>query len=806
MGILTDARRALRRVRATPGLTAVIALTLGVAIGANATVWSWMQTLVWRPLPGVPAQEQLAVLVSNQGGGNVSELDYRDFAALDRVFAGAALSQMTFASLEVDRRPEWVNTQLVSAGYFETLGARPILGRFFQPGEDRSPGGDAWLVISERLWRRRLGSDPAVVGRVVELNRHPFTIVGVVATPFRGSMSAFAFDAWAPTSMVWEVRNQRLEGRNSRGWHNLFRLQPGVTVEQAAAAVDILNAQLAMAYPGTNRGVRHRLVPMPDCPYGAQAVMGPVLSLLAAVSLGVLLVVAVNVTSLSLAAAAGRRKELAIQLALGAGRARVVSGLFVESLLRTLLGGVLGLLLATQMARALPFFLPSVPPGVELDVALDPLTVLRTIALTLATGVGIGLLTAVAATRIPLEESLRAGGRGSSAAGPPRLRNGLVTAEIALSMVLLVGAGLCLQGLRRARTVDLGLDPDRVLTATMQVGMNGYSGERALAFYREVRERLAALPDVEDAALASWFPLGLAGCKGSGVFVEGYVPPPGEDTTYEFAIVSARYFATLRIPIVSGREFGEEDDGRAPRVAVVNEAFAHRFWPGQDALGRRFRTGGEWRTVVGVSPTGKYNRLDETPSPFYWLPDQQGVPDLDLGLAVRTKHDPERVAGAVRAAVRGLDPAVDLLATLPLRRHVERVFFPQRMAAHLLLLLGAVSLFLSGLGVYGVTAHVVAQRTREFGVRAALGATRRDVLWLVLRQNLALSGAGLAIGLAISPGLTRLVSGFLHGVSRLDPLTYTAVPALLALVSLVASGLPARRATEVDPNVALRCE
>ena len=806
MNILSDSARALRRVLAHRGLTAVVVLTLAAGIGANATVWSWMQALLYRPLAGVERQEELAVLVSNQGGGNVSELDYRDFAGLDEVFAGSLIFQMSFASLEVGGRPEWVNAEIVSAGFFDALGIRPRLGRFFRPDEDRSPGGDAVLVLSERLWRSRFGADPSVIGREVALNRRAFTVIGVAPAPFRGSVPAMAFDAWAPSSMLEAVRNQRLEGRSARGWHNLVRLRPGVSVAKAAAAVELRNAQLAMAYPATNRASRHRLVALPDCPYGAQAVMGPVLRLLQAVSLGVLLIVAVNVASLSLAGASARRKELAIQLALGASRARLVRGLVLESLVRAVLGGGLGLALAAQLRAAIALFVPAAPPGVELDVPLDGSTVVFTAGLTIVTGLAIGLLTAIAATRIPVEETLRSGGRSSAAAGPPRLRNALVAAEMALSVVLLVGAFLCLQGLRKAREIDLGLDPGRVLTASLQIGSAGYSPETGLAFYRELRRRLAERPGVEEAALASWLPLGLAGCKGSGVVVEGYTPPATEDTSYEFAIVSPRYFAALRIPLVAGRDFDEKDDLRGPRVAVVNQAFAERFWPGQDALGRRFRTRGEWRSIVGVARTGKYNRLDESAWPFYWLPDQQGVPDLDLGIAVRAKGDPDLLAAAVRDTVRGLDPGVDLLGTLPLERHVARVFFPQRMASELLLLLGAVSLGLAGLGVYGVMAHVVAQRTREFGVRAALGATRGDVLWLVLRQSLVLSAAGIAVGLGLSFGLTRLVAGFLHGVSPFDPVTYAAVPAFLAAVGVIASGLPARRATRVDPIVALRCE
>jgi predicted permease len=803
---MNDWTRAARWLVKRPAFSTVVVLTLAFGIGANATVWCWIDHLVTRPLPGVARQDELVVLVSNQGGGNVSELDLRDFAELTDVFAGALMSQTTFASLEVERQTEWVNTQIVSANYFDVLGVRTRIGRTFRSDEDRKPGGDDVLVISERLWRRRFGADPGIVGRVVALNRHAFTIVGVVPKPFRGTMSAFAFDVWAPSSMIWEVRNQRLEGRSSRGWHNLARLRPGVSLARARAAVDSRNAQLARAYPDTNRETRHRVVPQAECPYGAQSVMGPVLRLLQMVSLVVLLIVAVNVTNLSLASTSGRRKEIAIQLSLGASRARLVRRLLAESLLLSLGGGLLGTLLAMRATHAVTLFLPALPPGVVLDFPLDGSTLVFTLLLTLATGLVLGLVTAVGATRVPLHESLKEGGRSGGGAAHQRLRSGLVVAEVALALVLLVGAGLCLRGLHEARRTDLGLDPDHVLTANLQIGMNGYTPETGLGFYRELRRRLAALPGVSDAALASWFPLGLAGCKGSGVFVEGYLPPPGVDANYEFAIVSPRYFATLRIPLVAGREFTDADDLGSDRVAIVNEAFARLFWPGEDAVGRRFRTRGEWRRIVGVTPTGKYNRLDEPPWPFYYLPDQQGVPDLDLSLAVRTAGDPNALAGAVRDVVRGLDPRVDPLRTLPLRSWVESVFFPQRMASGLLLLLGVVSLALAALGVYGVMAYAVAQRTQEFGVRRALGATGRDVFWLVLRQALVLTAVGVTIGVVLSLALTRLVASFLSGVSPFDPATYAAVPVFLAIVAALASGLPARRATRVDPIVALRYE
>ena len=803
---MSDWIRAARRLIKKPAFSAVVVLTLAIGIGANATVWCWIDQLVWRPLPGVARQEQLVVLASNQGGGGVSELDVRDLADLPDVFAGAVLFQMTFASLEVDAQPEWVNAQIVSANHFDVLGVPARLGRTFLRDEDKKPGGDNVLVISERLWRRRFAADPSVVGRVVELNRHPFTIVGVVAEPFRGTLSGFAFDVWAPSSMIWEVRNQRLEGRSARGWLNLTRLRPGVSLARARAAVEARDAQLAQAYPDTNRGIRHRVLPQAECPYGVQSVMGPVLRLLQAVSLGVLLIVVVNVANLSLASAASRRKEIAIQLSIGASRARLVRSLLAESLLLAFSGGLLATLLAAQATRTVTLFLPEVPPGVVFDFALDGRALLFTLLLTLATGLAIGLVTSLRATRVVLHESLKEGGRSSGTGAHQRLRNSLVVTETALALVLLIGAGLCLQGLRQARRTELGLDPDHVLTANLQIGMNGYTPQTGLGFYRELRQRLLAVPGVEEAALASWFPLGLFGCKGSGVFVEGYLRSAGEDPTYEFAIVSSRYFATLRIPLVAGRDFTDADQMGSERVAIVNEAFGHRFWPGADPLGRRFRTRGEWRTIVGVTRTAKYNRLDEPPWPFYYLPDQQGVSDLDLSLAVRTTGDPNAMVAAVRGAVRGLDPRVEPLRTQPLRQYVESVYFPQRMATGLLLVLGAVSLVLAALGVYGVVAYAVSQRTQEFGVRMALGASRRDVVWLVLRRGLVLTAMGVAVGLVLSLALTRLVASFLNGVSPFDPVTYLAGPVFLALVALLASGLPARRATKVDPGVALRCE
>jgi predicted permease len=818
--MLQDLRYALRQLARSPGFTSVAVLSLALGIGATTAVLCWMRHLVLRPLPGVADPQQLVVVVSNQGGGNVSLPDLQDFVTQGGVFTGALASMTTPASLTVDNQPEWIGAQIISANAFGLLGVKPILGRTFLPDEDRQPGGNPVLVISERLWRRRFGGDPAVLGRVVDLNRHPFTIIGVVPAAFLGTMAPSIHDAWAPLSMIWEVRNQStnfLTRRTARGWHNLARLQPGVTVARAHAAIQTVGARLAATSPDTNRDARHRVVPLSQCPWGAQAIVGPVVQLLLAVCAGVLLIVAANIANLLLARATGRQKEVAIRLAAGASRARLIRQLLTESVLLALAGGSLGVLFAAWAVDAIPLLLPEPALNLNLSFPLDGATLGLSLLLTLSTGIVFGLAPALQASRLDLHAVLKVGGRASTGdAAHHRLRSSLVVGEIALALVLLVGAGLCLQGLRQARRIDVGFNPDRVLLAGLQIGMNGYNPDTGRAFYRQVRARLAALPGVEEAALASWFPLGLAGCKGTGVQVSGYVRPRDENPTYEFAIVSPRYFAAMRIPLAAGREFTEQDDAAAPPVAIVNAAFARRFWPDQNPIGRQFRSDGKDRTVVGLVPTGKYNRLDEAASCFFYLPEQQGVPDLDLGICVRlaaarpdaggTGADASAFANTLRQTVRSVDPGVELLRVRPLTMHVEGVFFAQRMASHLLLLLGAVALVLAAMGVYAVMAYTVGQRTREFGIRMALGATPHAVRWQVARQGLLLAGTGVAAGLVLAFGVTRLLSRFLYGVSPFDPLTFIGVPLLLVLIAVAACWLPARRATRVNPVEALRAE
>lgn len=808
--MISDLRFALRQLARNPGFTAVVVLSLALSIGANTTVLSWIRTVLDRPLPGVIDQQKIAVLVSSEGGGNLSLLDARDFDGLRDAFVGVAATQITPASLTLDGAAEWTYGQITTTNFFGLLGVKPLLGRTFRPDEDRSPGGNPVLVISENLWRRRFAADPDIIGRVVDLNRHAFTIIGVVPAEFRGTMTGLACEFWAPVSMVAEVASwpagPNLDLRQSRPYHNVVRLRPGVTVAQAQAAVTAFDAHLATAYPKSNRHVTHRLLPYSECPYGAQSLLGPVLKLLLAVSLGVLLIVAANVTNLLLARAATRQKEIAIRLAAGASRWRIVRQLLTESLVLAIGGGALGILAAVWMVDGLSAFVPEMREPIALGSGLDASTLLLSLGLTLGTGIVVGLVPAWQISTPRLYDTLKQGGRTSGGPAHHRVRHALVVVEVALALVLLIGAGLCLKGLQRARQADIGFTPDRVLLAGLQIGMNGYTEETGRDFYRRLHERLAALPVVEEAAFASWLPLGLAGCKGHGVSVEGYERPTGENPTYEYAVISPRYFAVLNIPLVAGRDFTDADERDTQSVAIVNEHFARKFWPGQDPLGRKFRAGGRERTIVGVAKAGKYRQMNEAPHAFFYLPYRQHVPDLDLGICVRTRGEPMAAASLVRQTVRELDPGVDVWGTLPLTGHIQGALFAQRIASNLLTSLGAVALVLAAMGVYAVMAYAVSQRTQEFGVRMALGATAGDVLRLVLRQSLILALLGIAAGLLIAAGVTRLLADFLYGVSPFDPLIFAGVPLVLGLIALLACWLPAWRATRVNPVEALRSE
>ncbi len=809
--MIQDLRFAFRQLSKAPGFSAVAILSLALGIGATTTVFCWVQNILFHPLPGAEHEDQMVVLTTvhdREMWDTVSLPDLQDYRELKDVFAGIIASQTTPACLTIGDRSEWIYGQIATANFFSVLGVRPLLGRAFLPDEDRKPGGDAVLVLGEAFWRRRFNGDPSVIGRSVELNRHPFTIVGVVPAAFHGTMSGLVCDFWAPVSMHREVANfGSLERRDDRWLHTQARLLPGVSLARAQAAADTLAARLEQAHPDTNRQIRLRVLTFSNAPYGAQPIFARVLSILLVVSVGVLLIVAANVANLLLARATDRRKEIAVRLALGAGRLRLVRQLLSESLVLALAGGSLGILVAYWAVDLLRVWMPHTYLPIGITVAVNHGTLLFTFLVSAATGVCFGLVPALQASRPDLNSALKEGGRGSgSAASHHRLRNLLVVSEIALSLVLLVGAGLCIKSAQRSYRADLGFDPNHVLLAGLRIGMNGYNEATGKIFYRRLEERLATLPGVQAVALSSWFPLGFEGGAMHRVEVEGYERRPGEETNFQFSIVSPHYFTVMRIPLLAGRDFTEHDDESAPGVAIINETMARRFWPGLDPLGRKFKD--QWRlmTVIGVAKAGKYRFVNEAPRCFYYVPYRQGVWDLNLGLCLRTAGDPTALVGAVQREIHQLDPRVEVWTTLPMTDYIKAAFVAPALASRLLTWLGLVALALAAMGIYGVMAYVVGQRTQEFGVRMALGAATVDLLRLVLREGLALTAIGVGAGLLLALAATRPLASFLYGVQPYDPAILVAVPLVLAGVSLLACWLPARRATRVNPIEALRSE
>lgn len=809
--MLADIKFAFRQLAKRPGFTAAVVLTLALGIGGVTTTFCWLQSVWLNPLPGVEAQDRIFVVTPVHGTTTwqcCSLPDVRELETQKDVFAGVIASQLTPAYLKVGEHRAWIYGQITTANFFDVLGVRPILGRTFLANEDKSPGGNPVLVISEACWRRDFAADPAIIGRSVEINRQPFTVVGVVPKEFYGTMSGLKCDFWAPVSMHKQVANAgSLTSRYDRWLHTQVRLRPNITRAEAQAALSVLSGQLEKTYPSTNSHVSYRLLTFAQAPYGVQPIMLPALSILLVVSLGVLLIVATNVANLLLARGSERQKEIAIRLAVGASRLQLMRQLLIESIVLSLLGGALGVLATFWIVDLLKAMTPPTNLPVGLDMAINGRTLGFASLLALATGFVFGLVPALQCSSPDLNRTLKEGGRGAGGGrGHQRMRNLFVISEIALSLTLLVGAGLCIRSANLARQADVGFDPSRMLLVGLRIGMNGYTEETGKIYYKKLQQHLASMHGVESVALANWFPLGFERGGNHSAQPEGYQPKPGEDLDVPIVIVSPDYFSTMKIPVLQGREFTNQDDGKTEPVAIINEAMAQRFWPGQNALGRRFRDSGRWRTVVGIVKTGKYYSISEPAQPMFFTPYLQGVWDLNLGLAIRTQGEPTAFAQALQNEMRKLDPEVEIWGTLPMRDYMKAAFMAPALASRLLTAMGLLALALSAMGVYAVMAYAVGERVREFGLRLALGATPRSLLSLVLATGLRLAGWGIALGLALAIASSRLLAGFLYDVSPFDLATFIGVPLLLAVVALVAALVPARRAMLADPCVSLRSE
>ncbi len=813
-----DLRYGLRGLRKSKGLAFVIALSIGLAIGANTTIFTWLESLILNPWPHIAEADRLVALNTANADGSasgeppISWPEFQDWRARMASFDGMAAWSVTRFNLTLSDQPqgEPVWGLMVSGDYFDVLGVRAALGRTLRPDEEKTSAPVA--VISHGFWQRRLGGDPDIVGRRVILNSAEVTIIGVAPPRFVGTLVGLGFDFWIPVTLDPQVRSRgssqgivggdRLRDRGDRWLQGFARLKPGVTLAQANAELLMVARQVSEAN-GETPPVIARAKKLREQLLGS--LLTPLFGALLVITGLVLLIACANVANLLLARAVTRQKEIGIRLALGARRMRIVRQLLTESLLLAASGGIVGMLIALWGRDLFPLFIPKVPQQVVFEIGFNARVVGFAALLTMLTAVIFGLVPALRATRTNLVSALKDDGRGGS---PSRSRLGgaLVVAQVALSLVTLVCAGLFMRSLREAQTMNLGFaDPSRVLLVGTDLNLARLDEAEGTASTDRLLERVRALPGVVSACYATMVPLGFGGHSYSSTTIEGYTPQRDEQVSIERVIVSDGYFETMGIPVMSGRGITAQDRRDSQRVAVVNEAFARRYWPGQNPLGRRLDQGMGWATVVGVAKDSKYRDLGEGSYPVVYSALPQRYAAM-LTLHIRTAGEPEALTETVRREFTAANASLPFLDPRTLLDYISGPNFLQFIGAACSGGFGALALLLAAVGMYGVLAYTVSQRRREIAIRLALGATSRDVLRLVLWRGVKLMIAGVAVGTGLALVAGRLLVSQLVNVSPGDPLTFVVVTLLLAAVALLACWIPARRAAKVDPAVALRFE
>jgi predicted permease len=812
MGTLwQDLKYGLRMLGKSPGFTAVAVLTLALGIGANSTIFSWINSTVLNPIPGVTHAGQYVELTAGSAGDDypISYPDYADLRDGNRAFSSLIAYSLWSVDLTGEAKPERVWAMFSSANYLDALGVHPILGRGFLPVEGTKPGGASVAVISYRLWQTRFGSERSIIGRTIQINKRPYTVVGVTPPVFQGTQTGLRADMWIPIMMAQSFVTGSVDILQDRGTNWLItvgHLKPGITREQAQVDMNILYGQIAKQFPDLHKGRSSvTLHPLWRAPFGANYYLRTILFLLMAISGVILLLACANVANLLLVRAVGRRREMAIRLSIGATRWRLVRQLLAESLLLAICGGGVAIVITLWSAGTLSDFVPPTEIPLSMSVIADHTVLFVTIAISLLTGVIFGIFPALRASNLaPAAVLKEESGSASGSRGKARLSSILVVAQIAMSLLLLVCAGLFIRSFLLAEKFDPGFNPHNVLLDSYDLGGVGYDQKAGTEFDRQLFVKLRALPGMQSVALADWVPLGFINSS-TTVDAEGYVPQPHEAMVIDDARVSPNYLQTMQIPLVAGREFMLSDTEKSQPVAVVNQEFARRYWQNENAIGKRLRAADKWFTVVGVAHNSDTDHLNQKPKPFLYLPLFQ-VYDSRVAIHARVVGNPLAYVSAVRNAVHELDADLPLFDLMTLDSHIQLNTTNDRIGGVFVGAFGILALILAAVGVSGVLAYTTRQRTHEFGIRMTLGAEPRDVFTLVLRQGTILAMLGIVIGLAVSFVLTRAMSRLLFGVTATDPLTFAAVAVLLLLVALLACYIPARRAMRVDPMVALRYE
>jgi macrolide transport system ATP-binding/permease protein len=803
-----DVKFGYRMLRRNPGFSmlAIFCLTLG--IGANASVFSWVEGILLRPFPLVAHQERMmAVTGTSRGAGrdDVSWPDFQDFQKNCTLFDAFIVDRITGTTLSIGDRAQRSTMSVVSANYFDALGVRPILGRGFEPAEDFGRNAHPVTVISYQMWNERFHRDPGIIGKTQMLNGMPHTIVGVAPEHFYGTFVGWAMQFWVPTSMqeMFDPGGYKLEDRGARWIEGFVRLKPGVTPEQAQAEISAVAARLEASFPATNRGRGIKLYPLWQTPFNNAGALFPTLGIALAVVVFVLLIACANVSNLLLVRAFGRRHEMTIRLAVGSGRRRLLRQLLTEGLILSAFAAAGGLLVAYWCRNLFVLLLPA-RGGVSMFLpgGIDWRVLALSIGVCVVSTLLFGLVPAVQSSKIDLASALKAESGGVVGGGRRALvRSSMVLVQVALSFVLLVGAGLLLQSLRQVQNINPGFST-RVLTTWVDLVAAGYNQQRIKSFEDELGDRLRGLGGVESVAFSRIVPFTYRSYSSAPIVVEGYETPPDQQITVEYNEVGPAYLATMGIPLVSGREFTRADNETAPPVAVVNELMAAQYWRGQDPVGRRFQSKKRWLQVVGVAKMSKYRNLTETPRPFYYVPMRQSA--MGPNLEVRTALGPETMAKVLAGEVRKLDANLAPGEVITMQEEVDRATAAQGLTVKMLAVFGGLALILAAIGLYGVMSHTVSQSTRELGLRMALGARTLDLLVRVMSRGLALTACGIVLGAAVALGLTRLIAGLLYKVSPRDPLAFGAALVVMTIASLAACFLPAWRATRTDPVRALR--
>jgi predicted permease len=819
-----DIRYAVRMLIKNPGFSAIAILSLALGIGANTMIFTVVNAILLRPLPVKDISRLVEVdtvdTKTRVTAANVTKLgmsypNFQDYARENQVFSGLSCIvgplPLTWSG---GAEPKQVLGQMVTANYFEVLGLTPVLGRFFLPDEDSKPGGNDIAVLSYALWVNKFGSDPTIVGKAVTLNATPYTVIGVGPRGFKGTfIFGNAEEIWIPVSMYPRVLagffKDNFNDRRFLTTAVVGRLKDAVSLNAAEASLKTMASQLEKAFPKDNASRSVALTPLADAAVGVnnrgQIVLAGGL-MMGIVGL-VLLIACVNVANLLLAQAARREKEMSLRAALGASRRRVVRQLLTESLVLAILSGIVGMAIAYGGRAVLWSFRPPFILDGDLDIAFDSHVLYFTFGVALLTAILTGLAPAIKVARPNLIEVLKVGGRGGSVSwARNRFRSFLVVAEIALALVALVGAGLFVRSMQNAQRVDPGFESKNLFVFAFDLGALHYDEDRGQQYFRAAIEHAEASPGVASATIASNFPLG--GGFARTVFPEGEDEASGyRGTLTQLNDIAPNFFKTLRIPLVSGREFTDSDRKDTTKVAIVDEAMAKQFWPNQDAVGKRFHFFGETqlREVVGVARNTVVNAIGEEPQPLAYLPLTQDYAPAAT-MQVRTTGRPEPVIATVRSHVQSLDNNLALTNWNTIGELLDQGLWAPRMGAALLAVFGGVALILAVVGVYGVLSYSVNQQTREIGIRMAMGAQTGSVLKLVVKQGMRLAIIGLVLGLVAAFAAMRVLSSLLFGVSAHDPLIFGGVTLILAMAAVLACFIPARRAAHVDPLVALRYE